>query len=157
MKNKKFLFVLLCGILLFTLTGCGSKKAISISDFKSAVEEAGLSIYDAGEAEADDELVEEEARAYSKDLSIVGLFGTFKSKSGAQDYFESSTNELKTSSRTTVSMGNYDTFEGKLNHDKEYEGYDYIYMARVDDTLLLFVSTKDKKEEVKEIVKKLGY
>ena len=53
-------------------------------------------------------------------------------------------------------MGNYNTFEGTLDDD-ELSGYDYIYISRVDDTILMFVAKSEKKSEVKDLVKKLGY
>ena len=155
MKNKKFLFVLLCGVLLFALTGCGNKKAITMSEFKSAVEDAGLTVLDSDSSEGTDS-IKEIGTAYSEDFDVMAMFYIYESKSAAEEDFEDSVESIDTKSNTSISMGNYNTFEGSLDDD-ELSGYDYIYISRVDDTILMFVAKSEKKSEVKDIVKKLGY
>ena len=155
MKNKKFLFVLLCGVLLFTLTGCAKKEALTAEKFKSIVGDEGLSIKE-GDSDEKSSTVVEDLTAYNDDLSIIGKFFVYDSVSSAKSDFESSSDDIETTSNTTVSLGNYNTFEGKLKDD-DFAGYDYVYMCRVDNTVILFVAKADKKEDVKKVAKALGY
>ena len=102
MKKKKFLFVLLCGVLLFALTGCGSKKAITMSEFKSAVEDAGLTVLDTDSTSESTDSIKEIGTAYSEDFDIMAMFYIYESKNAVEEDFEDSVDSIDTKSNTSV-------------------------------------------------------
>ena len=46
-RVKQLLMGLMCFVVLFTLTGCGNKTAITSDDFKSKMESSGYTVQEA--------------------------------------------------------------------------------------------------------------
>jgi hypothetical protein len=126
-----------------------------MEDFESVVKDAGLTLLES-DVDVDEKTLSDIGTAYSTDLDVMAMFYVYTSKDAAIKDYEETMDTINTSSNTTVSMGNYNTFEGTLK-DETLSSYDYIYVSRVEDTIFMVISSKDKKEDAKAIAKKLGY
>lgn len=154
MKKKTILFGIICLMMFAIVTGCGSKKAISTNDFKSKSEKLDyttvnvLKQYEAYPHVKEATLAQHkdgfqvEFYVIDDDANATSMFNTNK------EYFESLKDNLST--ELSSNMNNYSTYTLTSN---DY----YMYLSRVDNTLL-FVKVKDSyKEKVKNLIKELGY
>ena len=151
MKKKLCLF----GILFFTiiiLCGCGNKKAITTRDFKNITEQSGLDTYDAMD-QVVGESIKEVTLAYNDDYKLE--FYVLDSSVSAKNMYEHNKNIFEgrksgISKYISTDIGNSSTYM------LESGGY-YMYLSRIDNTLL-YVDVMDiYKDKIKEIVKDLGY
>jgi len=154
MGKKKVILGFLCAVILFILTGCGDKNPITSSDFKSISENKNYTFYDITSQYAQ--------YGYINSASVA------KSSSGYQiefyvlsddSYATSMFNNNKTifenykgnsSVESSTSLANYSIYSLTSS------GY-YMYLAKIDNTLLYLRVDDDYKNEVKDFVKKLGY
>ncbi len=151
MKKKFLLFsLLLFGLLM--LTGCGNKKAITTHDFKNITEQSGFSTIDAKD-QFDETSVVEATLAYNDDYKIE--FYVLDSDADAKGMFEYNKNIFEgrksgVSKYASTNIGNSSTYMLQSG------GY-YMYLSRIDNTLL-YVSVLEKyKDSVREVIKDLGY
>lgn len=151
--KKRYLFLgIICCVMLLALTGCGNKKAITTNEFSNIAKNNGLEIFDTTDQYAG--YIEEGLIAYKEDEwqiefyilendeKAISMFDTNK------ENFEESKGTSSTELSTT--LGNYSTYELKSN------GY-FMYVARVDNTLLFVHVEDDYEDNVKTIIKELGY
>jgi uncharacterized protein YcfL len=155
MKKIIKLMTIIIVVSTFVVTGCGNKKVATIEDFESVVKDAGLTLLES-DVDVDEKTLSDIGTAYSTDLDVMAMFYVYTSKDAAIKDYEETMDTINTSSNTTVSMGNYNTFEGTLK-DETLSSYDYIYVSRVEDTIFMVISSSDKKDDAKAIAKKLGY
>ncbi len=166
--KKKLLIILLVVVILIgaavTFLVCSRKKAITKDEFVSKAKEYGLSVQ---EADVDEDFVKSATIAYKGTISFIVSEGSFKpdwqvefyeidteenAKSmyaGNKSNYEN-TSDSGGSASISVNAGNYSYFE------KTADGH-YVYISRVDTTLLYLNVSEEYKADVKEFVKKLGY
>ena len=154
MKKRIILFSIIFTLVLITLTGCGSKKAITTEKFIEMAKKNNFEILNATDEFKNYSQVKKATAAVSNDEwkvefyildtkdSAVGMFNTNK------NIFDSSKSGV--SSNFSVSLKNFESYTLKTN------GY-YKYVARIDNTII-YANVKEKYEaKAKEFIKKLGY
>lgn len=153
MKKKVFLVLVLMGSLLL-LTGC-SKKAITIEEFTSSVDTNKYTVgeYESGQIDTIIEGLERGAYitngafninfyVLSNPAQAIDLFGLYKEEFEAQD-----ADERK---KYTIKADDYEIYE--LTTDAMYN-----YICRVKNTLVYVSANAEDKDEVKSIIKNIGY
>ena len=151
-KSKKgILSIILSFIMLFIITGCG-KTVITESDFRHKAENHNYEVvdvtneYNAGRVEKVLTINLRGGEIYfyifPDEVAANNLFDD------GQRYYESLKGGL--SSELSSSMGNYSTYA--LTSD----GY-YMYICRVDNTVVAAKVKESSKEIVKTFIKELGY
>lgn len=153
---KKIFIFTLCMVMFLTLTGCGNKKAITSDEFISIAEEQGLITSDLTlEASTTYGYVKSAVFAYNSKGDLQVEFYVVDDKSKAQSLFngnKSNIVEAKSGSYKdkSVNLANYSTYELTTNGT-------YFYIARVDNTLFYAEASESYKDEIKSLVKKMGY
>ena len=156
MKNgkKKISSILLGLLILVVLTGCFSKKALTSKEFITVMKDKNFDIYDISSTYSSYGYIGTVILAKSKEDYQLGFY-TFDDENYATEYFninKGSFDSLEgdSSSKAQVEAGNYSTYAltkaGK-----------YMYLSRVDNTLLYIDVDVKHKTEVKNIVEELGY
>ena len=151
MKKK----LCLIGVLFLTiivLCGCGNKKAITTRDFKNITEQSGLDTIDAID-QVVGESIKEVTLAYNDDYKLE--FYVLDSLTSAKNMYEHNKNIFEgrksgISKYLSTDLGNFNTYM------LESGGY-YMYLSRIDNTLLYVDVLDIHKDKIKEIVKDLGY
>lgn len=151
MKKKIILFSMFF-IVLMILTGCGSKKAITTKEFINITENNGYVIVDAKD-QFDYDYIKEATIAKEDDYQLE--FYVLDNISNANGMFEHNKSIFESykdgiSAETSTNIGNYSTYSLQSG------GY-YMYLSRVDNTLLYIRVKGIYKDNVKNIVDKIGY
>lgn len=150
-KKKLVLFsFMVCFVLL--LCGCGSKKAITTRDFKNITEQSGFSTMDVKD-QFDSNVIVEGTLAYTDDYKLE--FYVLDSSDSAKSMFEHNKSIFEgkksgISSYVSTDLANYNTYMLQSG------GY-YMYLSRIDNTLLYVNVLDSYKDIIKEVVKDLGY
>ncbi len=152
--KKRVLLIAMCLVVLIGLTGC-SKTALTTDKFKSVLEGKKFEITDTYKQHEDEGNYKEATLAksesgYEMEFVVLDNEGraenVFSTKRGEFENLRSNT----VSSQSEVNMGNYNSYSCHSN------GL-YMYVIRVDNTVL-YLKVDDKyKDEVKSIIKELGY
>ena len=145
-----FVYVLAAALL---LTACGSKTALTNDQFIEKMESAGYQIADATE-QFEEGAVEAVTIAFIDDKYQIEFY-VLPSKDSAVASFNSNKSDfeqMKNSGSSTgeVNIGNHNYYG--LTTD---EGY-YV-VSRVDNTMIYVNSSAEYKDEIKEVLKVLGY
>ena len=154
MKKRNILFGLICFVMIFTLTGCTNKTVLTTEDFKTKLEEQGLTVVDTTSQHDSSTHIKESTIATSKDGYQISFY-IFYEIDNAQDKFNTIKTDFQNEKggqaiQTVNNMKNYSTYSLQSN------GY-YMYVCRVDNTLLSIKADEKYKDTIKDIVKKLGY
>lgn len=154
MKKGKILLGIICFLTLFTLTGCGKKTAITSDDFKSISENHSYTVVDALSQYAEYDYIDSASIAQSSDKWQVEFY-TLSGENYAAGMFDNNKTIFEgykgnISTESSSSVGNYS------NYSLTSGGY-FMYICRVDNTLL-YVRVEDSyKDTVKDLIKELGY
>ena len=153
MKKKGILFGALCLVMLFLVTGCGNKKAITTSDFKSKAEKAGYQTADVYNQYKEFGYVKE-ATVATKDGYQVEFY-VLDNKSNAAGMFNTNKTTFEntksgSATESSVELGNYSTYSLTSSDS-------YMYLSRVDNTLIYVKVPESAKDNVKSLIKELGY
>ena len=150
MKKKVLIIVL---ISLF-LTGCvGSKEKISTNQFIEFAAESGYEIQDKTRALKDSNikkviLAKKNNECQIEYYKLKGITEAIYMFNDNRKIFKTSKNE--TSTYTYTNLSNYSVYS--LTN----ESY-YMYLCRVDDTLLYIKVPLNYKDEIVEFTEKIGY
>ena len=154
MKKKIFILGVICFVMIFALTGCGNKKVLSTADFKEKVENLGYTTKDVSVLLSTYRHVSEATVAKKSDSYQVEFYVLIDEENAKTMFntnkaiFESYKSNI--SKESTATLGNYSSYTLTSG------GY-YMYLCRVDNTLL-YLRVKDTyKEDVKLLVEELGY
>ncbi len=152
--KKKILGIVVGLLLMFVLTGCGSKTAITLEEFSSVAKEEGYSISDAMDQFVGIDYMKSATVAITEDNYQVEFY-ELDDDTHATAFFNN--NKLRfeglkgnASLESSIDMGNYSTYS--LTSDGQY-----MYLSRVDNTLVYVDVKEEFKDEVKELIDKLGY
>lgn len=153
MKKKILLITILITSLLF-LTGCG-KKALTIEEFTSSFDTNKYTVGEYQEGQIDTVIDGLQRGAYVTNGSYTIDFYILENTSKAKALFkdEKATFEASKDGKTienSIKINNYESYE--LTTDLMY-----MYTCRVDNTLLYINANVEDKDEIKSLVKKLGY
>lgn len=154
MKKSRIILCVVCLLMIFSLTGCGSKKAITTDDFKSIAESSSYSIADVTSQYAEFNFINEATVAQSSDGWQVEFY-MLEDKENATNMFNTNKSDFESKkdgfvTESSVNMPNYSTYSLTSG------GY-YMYLCRVDNTLLYVKVLDTYKDDVKALIKKLGY
>ena len=151
---KKILTVIVLVGCLFLLTGCGTKKKIDVERFTKVAKDKGYEIVDvseqykaypfikSGTVSSSDKNWQVEFYVLEDEVAAKNMFNTNKSK------FDKEKNGSKTYSE--VNMKNYNTYTLKANGQ-------YMYLSRVENTLIYCNVKSEYEKDAKELIKALGY
>ena len=150
--KKKIIFFSFLLLSIFMITGCGNKKVISTREFKNITEQDVLTTVDVKDQFSDESVVEATI-AHNDDIKLE--FYVLNSETSAKSMFAYNKKIFEgrksgVSKYISTDIGNSSTYMLQTG------GY-YMYLSRVDNTLL-YISVSDQyKDNVKEVVKDLGY
>ena len=150
---KKIILFLISIMLLFTITGCGSgKKAITAEEFKTKMTQEGYQVLDISE-----KYVGKGAKAVllaKKDEYQIEFYITENKDYAVGSYNLNKEKIEKTKGsnmiETQKSIGNVSKYTLKSNST-------YKVVSRVGDSFIYVNAPGSKTDEVKEMLKKLGY
>lgn len=154
MKKRNIVLFVTCLLILLGVTGCGNKKAISTSTFKSITEENNYITSDVTNQYISYEYVNEATVAQSSEGFQIEFY-VLDSESNAINMFNTNKDIFEsykgnTSTETSSNIGNNTIYTLTSN------GY-YMHLCRVDNTLLYVRVLDSYKDSVKDIIKKIGY
>lgn len=144
----------IAGIVIFIIMRSG-KKAISIEKFEEIVTEKGYNIAGIlGEQQKDDTVVAAKAAVNNENTSLINFY-ILKDKEIAKKLYNENKSKLhqeqkEGDTQTEMNNKNYESNALKSNGK-------YIYIARIDNTVIDLVANEVEEQKVKDIVKKLGY
>lgn len=156
MKKLKVLMLgVLCFTILFTVTGCGNKTAISSDDFKSRMEQKGFSVQEATSQFSEHDYVEKVYIALSDDSKYQIEFYELSDADKASSFFNNNKelfedSKSSSSSETSVNLGNNSKYTLTTNGK-------YKVVSRIDNTVIYLDVADNYKSNIKDILKDLGY
>ena len=150
--KKKIIFFSLLLVSVFMITGCGNKKAISTREFKNITEQDGLTTVDVKDQFSDESVVEATI-AHNDDIKLE--FYILNGEASAKSMFSYNRKIFEgrksgASKFASTDIGNSSTYMLQSG------GY-YMYLSRIDNTLLYVSVSEQYKDNVKEVIKDLGY
>lgn len=151
---KKLIMATSCLVLLFIITGCGNKTAITTTDFKSKMSNKGYANTDVISQYTDYVYIKEATVAQSTEGWQIEFY-VLNDETNAQGMFNENKITFEglkgnSSTESSTSLGNYSSYSLTSG------GY-YMHLCRVDNTLL-FVKVPDTfKDTLKDLIKDLGY
>lgn len=151
--KKKIIFGLLCLVAIVTLTGCSKKTVLTTEDFISKSEANGYQTVDVKTQFSEYDELKSATLAMNDNYQVE--FYVLDNETNAKSMFDTNKatfEDYKTSSNaeSSVSLKNYSTYSLTTG------GY-YMYLSRVDNTLIYLRVEAKYKDEVKSFVKALGY
>lgn len=151
--KKKIFFGLLCLFTLLTLTGCGKKASLTTEEFIKKAKENGYQIVDVKAQFSEYDELKDATLAMNDNYQIE--FYTLDNETNAKSMFDTNKatfESYKESSNIEFnkSMSNYNTYSLTSG---EY----YMYLSRIDNTLIYLRVKNTYKEEVKTFIKSLNY
>lgn len=152
--KKRFVLVCLCLLMLLSLSGCGSRTALTAEEFIAKAETFGYETADITEQYASYGIFADAAVATSPDGFQVEFY-VLNDEATAAGVFETNKADFDSlkgagSTSTSVNLGNYSSYAVT-------SGGKYMYVSRVGSTLLYVSTESANKDAVKAIVKELGY
>lgn len=153
MIKKKVLLLLICLLTLFTLTGCAKKKVITTNEFKTIAENYGYTTEKPQQNNDYDNI--NETIIASKPSGIEVKFYILKSSSDAETMFNDNKKFFKTLkgnsvTESSITISNYLSYSLTSNNK-------FMYLCKVENTLLYVDVEETYKSEVKDFIKALGY
>ena len=155
MKKKNiFLKITVCLMIIILLTGCKNKKAINSNDFKEKATSNNYIVSDITSQFEKSKIVENAVTANKLGAWVVEFY-TLKNDSNAKYMFnynkeKASSEKVKNSKEVSSSSVNFSIYSLTNN------GY-YIYICKVDNTLLYTKVNEQYKDEVNKFIQELGY
>lgn len=158
MKNLKRIIK---GVLLFTfiilLTGCFSKKALSSDDFKTKMEEKGFTVQDATYQLSSYSYINKVYLAISSNSTYQIEFYDLATEDDAINFFNNNKSLFEKSKSND--SGDSETNLNLKNYTKYVliSGGRYKVVSRINNTVIYLNVEETNKDEVKQILKDLGY
>lgn len=154
MKKRNIFLGIVCFLMIFMLTGCKDKIALSAEEFKSKVESNGYTAHDVTDQYSEYEYIKTGIVALSSSNYQIEFY-VLDNESNAQRMFDDNKSKFESSqgsvsSHSEASLKNYSTYT--LNSNGKY-----MHLCRVDNTLLYVDVDETYKDQVKDLVNKLGY
>lgn len=159
---KKTIIIVIVVILIIALIIGGTvfmltrpKKAVLAEEFKTLAEEKGYIVSDTKSQFESYEYIKTAQVAVSGDYTYLIEFYTLSDEENSNSFYNKNKSTFEAlkqenSIQTETNGKNYETYSLK-------SGGKYMYIARVNDTILYINVNEAVEENVKELVKKLGY
>ena len=150
---KKYIYVVLCFIMLFGLTGCG-KKVISPDKFMSITKNYKLEVDDISSHFKEVKQIKNAFVAESDDLWKIEYY-VFDNNDSAKDMYNKNLeyyNENKASCKSADEKSSKNIDEFTLD-DVEY----YMYVCRNKNTLIYVYAPSNSKTQVDKVLRALKY
>lgn len=160
MKNKRkmtvgiIILLVIIGIIVFAVLNSG-RKAITLEKFEEKAKENGYNIADIQNDITDKEEVTGAKVAMSEDYSYIIRFYTLKDNDVANSFY----NEQKEEITKNKQEGN-EPVEKSGKNDSTYtlkSNGKYMYISKIDNTILQLTVNEAEEKKVTEFIKKLGY
>ena len=151
---KKILLIIVFISSLFIITGCGNKKTVDVETFTKIAKDQGYKVVDVSEQYSSYSYIKSGTAAKASEKWHIEFY-ILEDKVGAINMYnvnKDKFNEQKSDSKTYSEKAfyNYNKYTLKANGQ-------YMYLSRIDNTLLYCnVQTKYEKA-AKKLIKKLGY
>ncbi len=152
-KKGFTLVAVLAGMLL--LTGCSKKNPVTAEDFEDVMEENGYTVMDVTERYESYEEIENVLLAVNSDGSYQIEFYVLSEEKWAVNMYEENAEKFenqKTSIavESSVNIGNHSRYN-------LVSGGSYMLVSRIDNTLLYVEADGSKADEIKAVLKEIGY
>lgn len=156
MKNLKRTFILIISIFsIVAITGCQNKNAITIDEFKTKMNDLGYVLQDAKNQFNKYDFVKEAYIAAESNYNYQIEFYILEDIEQAKKFYENNKiifekSKDGVSTHTSINVNNYAKFILETN-DK------YKLLSRIDNTVIFVNSDLKYKNNINEVLKKLGY
>lgn len=146
---KKIIKLFTCLLIIVTLSGCGSKKALKSNDIKNKLSNLGFTINDVT-SYMEDENIKNVITANNGKYQIE--FYTFDSKEDAKKAYETNVKNFTINKKNKKEKheDNYDKFTQELSDT-------YNMVIRLNNTLLYSSINLEYKRDLNKTIKNLGY
>lgn len=151
--------------LIASLSGCGLKKtAITAEEFSSKMEDKGYQMVDVLYQIEDQEKFDNVLFAMNLDDGYKIEYYNFADEDSARTAYNQTANKFDKKYNVKMMSMNltfnhsqsfYFTGQGKDADGNKLESY--VHISRVDDTMILVVADKEYRDDIKAIIKELGY
>ena len=154
--KKKLIIIFTLFLTLFTLTGCFLKprKAASADDFKSIASKHNLTVVDVYDQMKQYEVIKTALLARASDGWQIEFY-ILSTDDDAIDMYETN-KTLFENSKEGKSREKYANIKNYSMYNL-ISGGKYMYLSRINNTLLYVKVDKKYEDNVKRIVKELGY
>ena len=154
-KIKTLILAIVCLFGMLFVTGCGNKKSLNVTEFKSKMEGLGYSVVDVSEQYSNYSYVKSVTVAINSEKTVQLDFMDVENTEYAKQLFLSNKSmvESKKSSLSTessVSIANYEKFILTTNGT-------YNVVSRIDNTIIYLSVSSDNQKVVDNVLKELGY
>lgn len=151
--KKKILALFILGVLLFTVTGCLDKKAITTEQFKKIAEKNNLIVTDVKNQFADFDYVYEATVAVSPEGYQIEFY-VLSDVTNAQGMYTKNKNRFESedtsSKKSVVNLNNYTKYTQQTKES-------YKVLSRIDNTMIYVSESVKNKDKINKILKELGY
>lgn len=156
---KKRVSVILTAVLvvamMFTLSGCGDKTALTVEGFTQQAQDQGCTVSDATAQFASEAVIESATIAKHADGWQVEFYVLTDEAAAVNmfDYNKSTFEESKGSSASaeaSTNMGNNASYSLTIDGN-------YMFVCRVDNTVVYVSEDSAHKDAVKSLIKAMGY
>lgn len=151
--KKKLSLIALLAMFVLLITGCGTKEVKTTDDFTALAESKDMEVVDVYQQFASAGIIKEATVARNDDWQVE--FYVLTDDASAEGMYETNVGIFESrkgssSSHSSVDMENYSSYA--LTSDGSY-----MYVIRVDNTVLYLDVEEEFKEDVQEFVEELGY
>lgn len=154
--KKKLLVVLSMFLVLFTLTGCflRPRKAATAEDFREVAKNNNLTIVDAYDQMSQYNVFKSALLAKSAEGWQVEFY-ILNTDADAQDMYDTN-KKIFENSKTGTTRENYLTLKNYSMYNL-ISGDKYMYLGKIDNTMLYVKVDEKYTDNAKKIIKELGY
>lgn len=146
---KKIIKLFTCLLIIVTLSGCGSKKALKSNDIKNKLSNLGFTIND--------------VTSYMEDKNIKNVITANNGKYQIEFYTFDSKGDAKKAYETNVKNFSINKKNKKEKHEDNYDKFTqelsdtYNMVIRLNNTLLYSSINLEYKRDLNKTIKNLGY
>ncbi len=146
---KKIIKLFTCLLIIVTLSGCGSKKALKSNDIKNKLSNLGFTIND--------------VTSYMEDKNIKNVITANNGKYQIEFYTFDSKKDAKKAYETNVKNFSINKKNKKEKHEDNYDKFTqelsdtYNMVIRLNNTLLYSSINLEYKRDLNKTIKNLGY
>lgn len=152
--KKKILILSLLIISLFTLTGCGKKTPLNSTDFVDLMEQNEYKTTNVNDQFSEYPQIKNAFIAQNSGMTYQIEYYELDTEENAKSFYNGNRDRFKNmekiSSYKNIDLGNYQKYTQKTDDV-------YSLIARIDNTIIYANVKIEYKDEVKDIVEKLGY
>ena len=141
-------------LITFLLVGCGSKKEITSSEFKEITRDNDFYIQDVKEQFSEYDYIKEAMIAVKSGKYQIEFY-VLEDEENALAFYKYNKDVFEASKESTSLYAEVD-----FEHNNRYTlttGNEYKVISRINKTVVYVNTTKENKNDVNKVLKKLGY